>query len=80
MYFQFGPTLYACVHHPCFSLSLMENSFLNSGRSRITGMESEVERRHLQQQQQQQQLDVEIGHSVSGSGSVTVPHVPGEVC
>jgi transcription initiation factor TFIID subunit TAF12 len=89
MYFQFGPSLYACVHHPCFSLSLMENSFLNSGRSGITGMESmhsEVERRHLQQQQQQQQqqLDVEIGHrglhSVSGSGSVTVPHVPGEVC
>jgi hypothetical protein len=43
---------------------------------------SDVGRRHLQQQQQQ--LGVEIGHqglhSVGGSGNVTVPHVPGEIC
>ncbi|XP_021924200.1 uncharacterized protein CG43867 isoform X3 [Zootermopsis nevadensis] len=48
-----------------------------SGRSGVIGMEpaySEVERRRLQQQQQ---LGVEIGHSVGGSGSVTVPHIPG---
>lgn len=37
---------------------------------------SEVERRRLQQQQQ---LGVEIGRSVGGSGSVTVPHIPGAV-
>jgi hypothetical protein len=41
---------------------------------------SEAEQTHLQQQQQ---LGVEIGHrglqSVGGSGSVTVPHIPGEV-
>jgi len=58
---------------------------LNSGGSGGIGAESsytELERRHLQQQQQQQ-LSVEIGHrglhSVSGSGSAPVPHIPGEV-
>lgn len=42
---------------------------------------AEVEQRRLQQQQQ---LNVEMGHrglqSVSGSGNVTGPHIPGEVC
>jgi hypothetical protein len=42
---------------------------------------AEVEQKRLQQQQQ---LNTEMGHhglqSVSGSGNVTGPHIPGGVC
>jgi hypothetical protein len=42
---------------------------------------AEVEQRRLQQQQQ---LNIEMGHrglqSVTGSGNVTGPQIPGEVC
>lgn len=62
----------------------------NSGGLGITGMEpsnSEIERRQLQQQQPQQsqqpQPTAEVGHhgrhSHTGSGSITLPHIPGEL-
>lgn len=44
---------------------------------------SEIERKQLQQQHQQQQPTAEVGrhglHSHTGSGSVTLPHIPGEL-
>lgn len=54
---------------------------MGSGVVGVEPSNTEVEQRRLQKQQQ---LNIEIGHrglqSVSGSGNVTGPHIPGEVC
>jgi hypothetical protein len=40
---------------------------------------AETERKHLQQQQPGAEIEHRGLHSRNGSGSVTVPHIPGEL-